>query len=152
MSDATAPPPQNAASEGTPSGAPAPGQGGQPNPYAGAYPPPPYYSPYPYSPYYPYPYPPPYYPPAGSTTSGLAIASLILSLAGSQLIPIIGPIAGAICGHIALHQIGRAQGRLTGRGLAIAGIVTGYALAALYLVIYGLFLYFLFSFPPPPGG
>jgi hypothetical protein len=136
-------------------GAPAdaPGPAGQPDPSAGVYPPPPaYYGPYPYGPYYPYPYPPPYPPPAVTATSGWAIASLIMALLGSQVIPIIGPIVGAIFGHIALYQIGRAQGRLTGRGLAIAGIALGYTLAAIYLLTYGYLFFYGLVLPSLPSG
>jgi hypothetical protein len=87
-----------------------------------------------------------------TTTSGWAIASLIVSLAGGQVVPVIGPLVGAIFGHIALSEIKQSQGRLTGRGLAIGGIVSGYVFAALHLVLYGFFFLFLFAFSSQTGG
>lgn len=60
-------------------------------------------------------------------TNSLAVASLVCSLAG--LIVGISAIAGVICGHIALGQIRRTgEG---GRGLAIGGLVVGYAVIVL---------------------
>ncbi|GAA2173540.1 hypothetical protein GCM10009784_08250 [Arthrobacter parietis] len=57
-------------------------------------------------------------------TNGLAIASLITSFFIS--------IVGIILGHIALSQI--KQTGETGRGLAIAGLVIGYASLAIGLI------------------
>ena len=57
-------------------------------------------------------------PAAAPRTSGLAIASLVLALLGFGLFAV-------IFGAIALRQIGKSAGALTGRGLAIAGIVVG---------------------------
>ncbi len=54
-------------------------------------------------------------------TNTLAIIALILGF--------LVPIGGIICGHIALGQIKRTgEG---GRGLALAGLIIGYALTAL---------------------
>jgi hypothetical protein len=78
-----------------------------------------------------------------TATSGWAIASLITSLAGGQVVPVIGPLLGAIFGHIALNEIKRSQGRLTGRGMAIGGIVVGYVFAAIHLVFYGYVIFVL---------
>lgn len=54
--------------------------------------------------------------PQHSSTSGAAIASLVLSLFG------IAPIA-FICGVVALSAISKPGSNATGRGMAIAGIV-----------------------------
>ncbi len=61
-------------------------------------------------------------------TSGLAIGSLICGLVPFFLIT---PIAAVILGHISLSQIKHSAGRLKGKGLAIAGLVLGYATIAL---------------------
>lgn len=66
-------------------------------------------------------------------TSGLAIASLVLSLAVFIIGPL-GSIPGIICGHLALGKINQ-NARVTGRGIAIAGLVIGY----LGLVFFVLF-------------
>lgn len=63
-------------------------------------------------------------------TNVLAIISLVTSLIGIHL-------AGIVTGHIALSQIRRTGEQ--GRGLAIAGLIVGYALMALtllFIVIY----------------
>jgi hypothetical protein len=66
-------------------------------------------------------------------TSGLAVASLVL---GILWILWVGSVLAVIFGHVALSQIKRSYGALTGRGMAIAGLVLGYlGLATLALVI-----------------
>ena len=62
------------------------------------------------------------------TTSGLAIASLLTG------VTCIAP-AAIVCGHIALSQIKASAGRLSGRGLAIAGTILGYASLVSYLSV-----------------
>jgi len=64
---------------------------------------------------------PPAQPYMGPTkTSGKAIGSLICGL----LFP--AAIVAIILGHLSLSDIRKAAGRLTGRGIAIAGLVLGY--------------------------
>jgi hypothetical protein len=58
-----------------------------------------------------------------STTNGFAIASLVL---GIVWIYWIGSILALIFGYIAKSQIERSNGRQSGKGLAIAGIVLGW--------------------------
>lgn len=73
-------------------------------------------------------------------TSGLAVASLILGILSLLGAAVCGaPIAAVICGHLALGQIKRSAGQVGGRGLAIAGLVTGY-LALIAGVVVLLFL------------
>jgi Domain of unknown function (DUF4190) len=88
-----------------------------------------------YDPYQPYP--------AGvGTTNGLAVGSLITSIAGVVFgIPLtlfcyIGvpiPIVGVVLGVVALNQIKRTHQQ--GRGLAIAGIVVGAVMTVVLLLI-----------------
>lgn len=75
-------------------------------------------------------------------TSGLAITSLVLGILGVVLAVVcVGPllaIPAVICGHIARSQIKRSAGAITGSGLALAGLITGYislAIVPLLLVI-----------------
>ncbi len=56
-------------------------------------------------------------------TSGLAIASMVL---GIVWLLWLGSILAVIFGHVALSQIKRSAGALTGRGMAIAGLILGY--------------------------
>ena len=59
-------------------------------------------------------------------TSVLAIWSLVLGILSLACFTIFAAIPGVICGHKALSKIKRSSGALTGQGLAIAGLVTGY--------------------------
>lgn len=59
-------------------------------------------------------------------TSGLAIWSLVLGILSLACFSILAAIPGVICGHKALSKIKHSGGALTGQGLAIAGLVTGY--------------------------
>ncbi|MHC4192451.1 MAG: DUF4190 domain-containing protein [Planctomycetota bacterium] len=61
-------------------------------------------------------------------TSGLAIASLVLSL----VIPF-GCIPAIVCGHIALRKIEK-DAMIQGRGLALAGLIIGYVILGLFIV------------------
>jgi len=66
--------------------------------------------------------PVPGYPPAGRPrTSGMAIASLVLGILGYFLFGV-PALVGLALGIVSLVQINGSQGRLGGRGLAIAGI------------------------------
>ena len=57
------------------------------------------------------------------TTNGLAVASLVLGIVWLYWI---GSILALIFGYLAKGQIADSQGRQSGRGMAIAGIVLGY--------------------------
>src|SRR5262249_11864489 len=64
---------------------------------------------------------------------GVAVASLVLGLAG---ITVIGAVLGIVFGIMALRRIGRTGQR--GRGMAIAGL----ALSAIWLLLIGAFFAF----------
>jgi hypothetical protein len=119
--------------------APSSGPGAYPPPPAGygpppSYGPPPGYPPPDKSPFgqpppaYGVPYPPQYG--AGQRTNGLAIASLVCSVAG--VLTCISAPVGVILGHVAKKQI-RETGE-DGDGLATAGLWVGYILSALGLL------------------
>lgn len=126
-----------------------------PQPYASPAPPQPYYtapapqaapsSPYGASPYGAPAYgaptyaAPAYAPPRPN--SGLAITSLICGIGGIVLswlwVPVLASIVAVITGHMALKQL-KANPVLGGRGMAIAGLITGYigvGILALSIVI-----------------
>jgi len=92
----------------------------------------------PYPPSYPYPgygYGYPYAPPR--STNGLAVASLITSVAGLATFLCYGfgiaaGVVGAIIGHMARRQI-RSTGQ-DGAGLALAGIIVGWIATAIGVV------------------
>jgi len=64
-----------------------------------------------------------YYAPPAVGTNGLAIASLVCSLAGPFTCGLT-TIVGVVLGHVSLSQIKRSQQQ--GRGMAVAGVVIGY--------------------------
>ncbi len=64
-----------------------------------------------------------------SSTSGKAIASLIL---GILPLSVLSSIPGVILGHLALSDIKKSAGRLSGKGMAIAGLILGYMGIALF--------------------
>ncbi|MCG8350716.1 MAG: DUF4190 domain-containing protein [Chloroflexales bacterium] len=84
------------------------------------------------------PYPIQYanYAPVARPNSTMAQLSLIFGIVGWVLVPILGPIGAVICGHMARNEIRRSDGRIGGEGLAIAGLVLGYA--QLIIVVLGI--------------
>jgi prepilin-type processing-associated H-X9-DG protein len=71
-------------------------------------------------------------------TSGLAIASLVLGITG--ILCGVTAIPGLILGIAALARIGRSQGRLTGKGLAIAGT----CVSAAWLILVAMYVAMMF--------
>ena len=70
---------------------------------------------------------------------GLAVWSLVLGILAIVLsVVCVGPlfaIPAVICGHVAHSRIKRAGGELTGSGLALGGLITGYVSIAMIPVI-----------------
>ena len=64
--------------------------------------------------------------PSQPKNCGLAIWSLVLGILSLTCFYIFTAIPAVICGHTALSRIKRSGGALTGNGLAIGGLVTGY--------------------------
>lgn len=90
-------------------------------------PPPPYGNvppghPPPYGPYPGGPYPGAMYPPPHRPTSGWALASLIVGIVGF-CVPVLGGVIATITGIIGI--IRTRDGKLGGRGMAVAGLVLG---------------------------
>jgi len=80
-------------------------------------------------------------------TNGLAVASMILSIVGFLwILPFVGSLAGAIMGHVSLGQIKRTGE--AGRGMALAGVIIGWAGVA--LAVLGV-LFFVFVFAVSAG-
>ena len=64
-------------------------------------------------------------PQASSGASGLAIGSLVFGLLIFFTLGLTG-IAAVIMGHLSLSRIKSSAGALSGRGMAIAGLIMGY--------------------------
>lgn len=75
-------------------------------------------------------------------TSALAITSLVTGLLGWTLLPWLGSLIAIVTGHLARGEIRRAPERYDGDGLAIAGLVLGYAMLAISLVGVMIFIAF----------
>lgn len=75
-------------------------------------------------------------------TSGWAVASLVFGILGILGLDICGGFVLTIAfGHIALSQIRNSNGRIGGRGMAIAGLLLGYIPLVIAAVILGFFLF-----------
>jgi len=68
-----------------------------------------------------------------SSTCGLSIASLVCGLLGFVSFGLTS-IGAIITGHISLSRIKKSAGALSGRGMAIAGLIIGYLVFALTLL------------------
>jgi Protein of unknown function (DUF1559)/Domain of unknown function (DUF4190) len=63
--------------------------------------------------------------PGPAKTSGMAITSTILGVLSLVLCSVFTGLPAIILGGLGLSAIGRSRGRLTGKGLALTGIITG---------------------------
>jgi len=75
-------------------------------------------------------------------TSNLAIISLVSGILGWTILPWIASIVAIVTGHMARAEIRRGAGTMEGDGLAVAGLVLGYAMVVISFV--GLMLVILF--------
>jgi hypothetical protein len=76
--------------------------------------------------------------PCVQQTSGLAIASLVLSCLSLFLGLLLGPfgcVPGIVCGHLARWQI-RKHPQVSGDGVALAGLIVGYTLFSLFAIAF----------------
>ncbi len=80
-------------------------------------------------------------------TCGMAIASMVCGIVCLMLCYIHGVAAlpAVICGHVALKQINNSLVPMGGRGMAIAGLVTGYIGLAMQLGWIGLIAFAMVS-------
>ncbi|MEO6226799.1 MAG: DUF4190 domain-containing protein [Thermomonas sp.] len=73
----------------------------------------------------------------------MAIVSLVSGILGWTLLPLLGSIVAVITGHMARSEIRRAPDRLEGDGLAMGGLVLGYAsILTAVLVVVAFILFF----------
>ncbi len=72
--------------------------------------------------------------PTFQQTSNLATISLILGIVSFVFAPFIAAVAAIITGHMGRNEIRASGGRLSGEGMATAGLILGYLNIALSLV------------------
>lgn len=77
-----------------------------------------------------------------STTSTLAIISLVAGILGWTLLPFVGSVGAIITGHMARSEIRRSAGAIDGNGYAIAGLVLGWS--SVIVTILGILLVVMF--------
>ena len=76
-------------------------------------------------------------------TSSLAVVSLVAGLLGWTLAPFLGSIVAIITGHMARSEIKRDPQGIDGDGLAIAGLVLGWAMVlSTVLTVLAFILFF----------
>jgi thiol:disulfide interchange protein len=79
-------------------------------------------------------------------TSTLAVVSLVFGILGLlQLLPLISPLVAVITGHMARREIRAAGGHMQGDGMALTGLILGYVMLLLGVLICG-FLALLIPF------
>ena len=80
-------------------------------------------------------------------TSGLAIASMVCGIVGLFMcwLGIVASIPAVICGHMSLKQINNALTPVGGRGMAIAGLVTGYIGLSMQVMFIIFFVFSMFQ-------
>ena len=78
------------------------------------------------------------------TTSTMAIISLVFGIICWVALPFVGAIVAVVCGHVARGEIKRAPpGSIEGDGMAITGLILGYAhLAFFVLAVMAVFMFF----------
>lgn len=78
----------------------------------------------------------PSYKPA-SPTSSLAVVSLVFGILSWCVLPFVGAIVAIICGHMARGEIRGASpdSRIEGDGMAVAGLLLGYAQLVLWVML-----------------
>lgn len=108
-------------------------------------PPPPAYPQQPAAPYgQPMPYAAPGMPMAVAQPNGLALASLITGICGIlPCVGIISAIVAIVTGHMALSRANQLPPQLARRGMALAGLILGYAWVALGIL--GIILFIVAS-------
>jgi hypothetical protein len=74
---------------------------------------------------------PAYQAPPSTKTSGLAIASLVT---GILFCFVVTPVVAVVTGHLALDNIRDADGTISGRGMAIAGVTLGWIFLGLVAI------------------
>lgn len=74
--------------------------------------------------------------------SQLAVASLVLGILSWVLLPVLGGIGAVVCGHLARRDIRASRRALGGDGMALGGLVLGYA--HLVLIVVGVVIALVF--------
>ncbi|KAA3643017.1 MAG: DUF4190 domain-containing protein [Chloroflexi bacterium] len=85
--------------------------------------------------------------PYPAQNSTLAVISLIAGIGSWVIFPAVGAIVAIILGHMARREINESAGALSGDGMALAGLLLGYANLVFTVLIICVVLAFLFGLP-----
>jgi len=85
---------------------------------------------------------------ANAQDSTLAIASLVTGILGWTLIPVLGAVAAIITGHLAKKEIRDSGNTMSGDGMALAGLILGYTMIGITLLILLIILVAVLAFMP----
>ncbi len=80
----------------------------------------------------------------------MAVASLVLGLLGMTFLFCFGSVLAVVFGHVAWSQIKDSEGQLGGRGMALSGLIMGYAIIGIVLILVVVrlsMMFFDFVFP-----
>jgi len=80
--------------------------------------------------------------------STLAIVSLIAGIVGWTIVPFIGSIVAVITGHLAKKEIRESGGTMSGDGMALAGLILGYTMIGVALLVIIVAVVFIVAFAP----
>ncbi|MCX7791834.1 MAG: DUF4190 domain-containing protein [Chloroflexaceae bacterium] len=86
------------------------------------------------------------YAPPVVPNSNMAIISLVAGVLAWLALPLIGALVAVICGHLARKEIRESGGRLSGQGLALAGLIFGYVHLAVVALTVCFVMLFAFVF------
>ncbi|MCW0386417.1 DUF4190 domain-containing protein [Xanthomonas sacchari] len=75
-------------------------------------------------------------------TNSLAVVSLVAGILGWTLMPVLGSLGAIITGHLARAEIRRQPQRFQGDGLAVGGLILGWA--AVVLAVLAVLAFVLF--------
>ena len=91
------------------------------------------------------------------TTNQMAIISMVAGIAGflsfsivfvdifiCVVLVLLASICAIVCGHIARRQIRKSKGLEQGKGIALTGLILGYALSVVPAIVF-CFLMFIFG-------
>jgi len=80
--------------------------------------------------------------------STMAIVSLIAGIVGWTIVPFIGSIVAVITGHLAKKEIRESGGTMSGDGMALAGLILGYTMIGIALLVLTIVIVALATFIP----
>ena len=86
--------------------------------------------------------------PVTKRDSSLAIISLVSGIIGWTIIPFIGSIVAVITGHLAKKEIRDSGNTMSGDGMALAGLILGYTMIGITLLILLIILVAVLAFMP----